>query len=135
MPRFKTHLLIGAATGAAYSLAKQTSRQNPHMECSLEICPVHIAASAAAAAIGSCIPDMVEPANRKTGPNHRGSLHSFLSMAIGIKTTHFLATCETESTPMRWVADLAGAFCAGYASHLAADAFTPKGLSLICKGF
>lgn len=134
MPRFKTHLVIGAATGSTYSLAIQAYRQSLNPNLPQEINPVHVAVCSLAAAIGGCVPDAFEPADRKTGPNHRGKLHSFAVGAVGIKGAHFLAVCETGSVNERWLADIAGAFYAGYVSHLAADALTPKGLNLVCKG-
>lgn len=133
MPRFKTHLAIGIGTGSAYSLAIQAYRQNLNPDLPQEINPIHVAACAFAAALGSCAPDIFEPADRRTGPNHRGILHSFAVAALGIKGAHCLAFCETGSNNERWLADLFGAFYAGYVSHLAADALTPNGLNLVCK--
>lgn len=135
MPRFKIHLAISAATGSVYSLAIQSHRRrlNPNRPPKIDLS--HVAACSLAAAIGGCIPDIFEPANRKNGPNHRGMLHSFMSGAAGGKCAYILATCETNSIIERWLADLAGAFYAGYVSHLAADALSPKGLNLICKRF
>ena len=135
MPRFKTHLAIGVATGSAYSLASQTYRQRLNPRLPQEINPLHVLACAVAAAIGGCAPDAFEPADRLTGPNHRGKLHSFAVGAVGVKGAHYLAFCETGSENERWQADLAAAFYAGYVSHLAADALTPRGLTLFCKGW
>ena len=132
MPRFAEHSIIGGGTGALYSLAVQQSRQTTAHP---QIDPVHTLACAFAGFLGSCVPDKLEPADRDTGPNHRGAIHSGSFLALMAEAIRYFATLETKSEFMRWLADLAGAFCAGVTSHLVADSFTPRGLNLAVKGF
>lgn len=132
MPRFAEHSIIGGGTGAFYSLAVQQFRQTTAQP---QIDPVHTVACAFAGFLGSCLPDKLEPADRCTGPNHRGVIHSASFLALMAEAVRYFATLETKSKFMRWLADLAGAFCAGVSSHLVADLSTPRGLNFAVKGF
>lgn len=132
MPRFKEHAVIGTTVGALFSLVTQSSRQagEPY-----SIDPMHVSACALAGFLGGCVPDVVEPANRMVGPNHRGAFHSFWLLALMMKGAHHFATLNAENEADRWLADIAGAACAGVSSHLIADSTTSRGLNLICKEF
>lgn len=70
-----------------------------------------------------------------TGPNHRGADHSASFLALMAEAIRYFLTLETKSEFMRWLADLAAAFCSGVTFHLVADSFTRRGPSLAGKGF
>lgn len=97
--------------------------------------PMHTASCAMAGFLGSCLPDKLEPASPSTGPNHRGAVHSVSFLALTGEVARYLASLEIKSEFLRWLVDLAAAFCAGVGSHLVADQFTPRGLSFAVKGF
>jgi hypothetical protein len=108
------------------------------------------------ALLGASFPDVIEPA---TTPNHRGPAHAVVPMgAIGFalwnladdwqdwlraKADEFnyraaLATdgfwkflFQTAELLLRIVAGAIASFIGGYASHLALDATTPRGLPLL----
>ena len=122
MANFKTHFLVGAATGAVANLVKQASQKalDPGREFSwYEL----LAWSAAGGAIAS-IPDLLEPA---TSPNHRGFFHSiaFGALAIFALKGKHLDRIDSE------VKELLGLAAYSYLSHLFLDATTPKGLPII----
>jgi membrane-bound metal-dependent hydrolase YbcI (DUF457 family) len=132
MPRFAEHALLGTGAGIFYSLAVQDSRQ---ASPSAAIDPTHTCVCAFAGFLGSCVPDQLEPADRSVGPCHRGAFHSMWFLAMMVKGAHHFATMKTQSELERWLADIAGAFCAGLSSHLIADFSTSRGLNFACKGF
>jgi membrane-bound metal-dependent hydrolase YbcI (DUF457 family) len=81
--------------------------------------------SAVGGAFAGCLPDILEPA---CSPNHRGVGHGLALLGlIGFVAKNVLQ--NPDLTPETKLSVLIG--CAGYASHLGADAFTPKGLPLL----
>lgn len=132
MPRFAEHAVLGSGAGVLFSLVVQDARQAVVPEA---IDPVHMGVCAVAGSLGSCVPDRLEPASRLVGPNHRGAFHSMWFLALTVKGAHYFATLETDDEVERWLADIAGAFCAGVSSHLIADLSTSRGLNFVDKGF
>jgi membrane-bound metal-dependent hydrolase YbcI (DUF457 family) len=132
MPRFAEHAVLGSGAGLIFSLVVQGARQAP---APVAIDPVHTGVCAVAGFLGSCVPDKLEPASRVVGPNHRGAFHSMWFLALTLKGAHYFATLKTDSEVERWLADVAGAFCAGVSSHLVADLSTSRGLNFVDKGF
>jgi membrane-bound metal-dependent hydrolase YbcI (DUF457 family) len=120
MPGWKTHMILGAATGATINIAMQTCRMavDPKPEFSwgeLILCTV----TAGGAAM---LPDLLEPAN---SPNHRAFFHSVACAAL-------VAYAITGKHTGKWpaiVTLIVGAAGVGYLSHLAADATTPKSIN------
>lgn len=147
MPNRGTHTLIGAIGGALASYIAE-----PQLRGSDRFW--NVVGGALGGAIGGRLPDMLEPA---TNPNHRQFAHGVLP-AIGVtvatknmrrkardKARSWANQAHTpsasralrvgESGPPRELRFVAlGALRGletGYASHLAADALTPKGLPLV----
>lgn len=124
-------LLFGAAAIAL--LAAQTNRRVSIGE---------VLGGAAAGYLGSRIPDVLEPAHH---PNHRGPVHSVATLAlVGHQLAPLaaranrlaLANAEREGDPLlrflkQFAAGLGVGAAAGFTSHLAADATTPKSLPLL----
>ena len=132
MPGFAEHAVMGSGAGALFSLAVQDARQT---SVPVGLDPVHVGVCAVAGFLGSCVPDKLEPASRMIGPNHRGVFHSMWFLALTIKGAHYFATLKPDNEVERWLADVAGAFCAGVSSHLIADLSTSRGLNFAGKGF
>lgn len=132
MPKYPVHAFLGVASGAAYSVAVQAQR-SPQGGADFD--PVHTGVCAFAGYLGGCLPDKLEPADRATGPNHRGALHSVWLLVFALRGAYRLANMNVENDFQRWAADIAGAFCAGVSSHLLADLTTARGLNFVCKEF
>jgi membrane-bound metal-dependent hydrolase YbcI (DUF457 family) len=117
MPGAKTHFGLGAATSALYYAVEcEQKNQNYNLE--------EILFAAAGGGISGVMPDQIEPA--KT-PNHREFFHSVLFAAgLGTGTTEIDRLDLTEKQKA-----MAKSLSAGYLSHLAADATTPKRLPLV----
>ena len=135
MPNYATHALLGTGVGAVYSCVIQDNRQVQAGTSQRETNPFHVGMCAFAGFLGSCVPDKLEPADRAIGPNHRGSCHSLWALGLAIKGAYYFSQQQTKTELERWVADFLGAFCAGIASHLAADMTTARGLNFAAKGF
>jgi membrane-bound metal-dependent hydrolase YbcI (DUF457 family) len=122
MPGWKTHIIIGAATGAAVNVALQTGRkvlkpQTPFDWGEFFICT-------GAASVAALAPDILEPA---TSPDHRGFFHSVAMAAI-------VAYVMTGKHTGKWptiITLIVGAAGVGYLSHLIADSTTPKSINLV----
>lgn len=132
MPRFAEHAVLGSGAGVLFSLVVQDARR---VTVPGEVDLVHTGVCAVAGFLGSCVPDKLEPASRIVGPNHRGAFHSMSFLALTGKWAHYFATLKTDNEVERWLADIAGAFCAGMSSHLLADLSTSRGLNFAGKGF
>lgn len=135
MPNYATHALLGTGAGAVYSLVVQDSRQADVIISARETNPFHVSMCAFAGFLGGSVPDKLEPADRFTGPNHRGACHSVWALGLALKGAHYFSNVQAKTELERWIADFLGAFCAGIASHLAADMTTPRGLNFAAKGF
>jgi membrane-bound metal-dependent hydrolase YbcI (DUF457 family) len=145
----KRHVVLGAAVGlSGYALYLWVRGEKISL-------PELIGASLSGVA-GALLPDVLEPA---TNPNHRSFFHSvsFASAAglsvwswawrIRDEQVRFAEECEWranavcdehEKNGWRWkalwhrfLAGLIPGLILGYASHLAADAVTPKSLPLL----
>jgi LexA-binding, inner membrane-associated putative hydrolase len=108
---------------------------------------------------GSMMPDALEPA---TSSWHRDFCHSWAVQVSAVKALalvgawesecrklaiEYQARCQSEPDPpkrflyslaelfWRLVTGLAAGFIAGYSSHLALDALTPRGLPLLARQF
>lgn len=90
-----------------------------------ELDPVEMFAAFCFGAAGGLFADILEPAN---SPNHRAFFHSIIFAAILFygkdKLCEILDLDENGKRYLNW-------FISAYASHLALDARTPKGLPII----
>ncbi len=149
MPNGKQHALIGAIAGAIRSFHDEPNLRGRDRW-------FHLAGSVLGGIAGSKIPDWLEPA---THPNHRQAAHGVLpNLALAkmtkptrrylrVKSKRWarqgevpvqgqLARSNTDGISRDFRFLISGSisgFEAGYASHLVADAFTPKSLPLIGK--
>jgi inner membrane protein len=149
MANRKQHIILGAAAGvggcAVYSYIKEEKPSWPEL-----------IGSGLSGAAGSLLPDLIEPA---TNPNHRSFFHSVSFAAVAGPTAGSWAwrfrdeqirraeECELRANAAldgfekilwklqaflhRFLAGAVPGLILGYASHLAADALTPKGLPLL----
>ncbi len=85
-------------------------------------------ASGAGAALTEGLPDVIDP---PTGPSHRDVAHGALPVGA-LTVAAFNAAQNTPDPIMRRFAE---GMAIGPATHLAADATTPKGINLIKRGF
>lgn len=147
MPNRGTHVAAGAIVGGATALVLANER--PPTAAWPEL-----AGGLLGGALGGILPDVLEPA---TSPNHRKLAHSVVvagSLALA-EVTEWQAACrarsaarseaaallplgsrersEAELAVLWWsfLAGLIAGFFAGYASHLALDALTPRSLPLL----
>ena len=151
MPRRRTHTVVGTALGGAAGLITASRLPEEHR-------PIHVAFALFGGFVGGQLPDVIEPA---LSPNHRGAFHSV--GALGLTGFTWLANwqadcharakgCDeraggTHLTDAQrsdelfkafWWRALAGfsvGIIAGYASHLALDATSPRGLPLLGQRF
>jgi membrane-bound metal-dependent hydrolase YbcI (DUF457 family) len=126
MPNRAKHLAIGGVASALCELLYQYSQSksaNILDFFSKELDLGNVLAASAGGLIGSLAPDLLEPAYN---PNHRQFFHSWATFGgVGAAGSYL-----TGNTPQ---AAFARGGVVGYASHLLADARTPKGLPLIGK--
>lgn len=149
MANRKQHIVLGAAVGVSgYALYSRMKGEKVSL-------PELIGASLSGIA-GAFLPDLLEPA---TNPNHRSFFHSVtFAGAAGLSVwsrawrvrdeqIRLAEECEWranavfdehEKNVWRWkalwhrfLAGLVPGLILGYASHLAADAVTPKSLPLL----
>ncbi|MDE3152801.1 MAG: metal-dependent hydrolase [Gemmatimonadota bacterium] len=146
MPNHRTHIRTGIAVGGLTALARAAAQ--PDMCCLVEAL-----GGLAGGAIGGIAPDVLEPA---ISPNHRKLAHSVatagaISLAKvaewqdmcrrrGATATQTALSCaagtreraDAEFAAFGWsfLAGFIAGFFAGYASHLALDAVTARGLPL-----
>ena len=146
MPRIEAHSLAGVAAGAvAVPLVGRMLVS--------ELSPGEKAGVMGATLLGSCLPDLLEPA---FSPSHRGLFHSVLA-GIGLvaglaqittlnsderattRTSHggetvgwYCRQPEPEAYPwLKPISALLIALIIGYLLHLVMDSTTPKGLPLL----
>lgn len=122
MPNVKTHLFVGAMTGAAVNIHLQLKRMEQPGAKKFDWGEFLICSVAAGAA--ALLPDLLEPA---TTPNHRKFFHSITMAAI---VTYAITGDHTKRLSARDVL-LLTVVGMGYLSHLAADATTPKCIAII----
>jgi membrane-bound metal-dependent hydrolase YbcI (DUF457 family) len=122
MPNAQQHLVVGLAAGAITSALIQMSRQAA--DPSLRFDWGHLLLCAGAGGAAAMLPDLLEPA---VHPWHRGFFHSV--------TAAFAVACLLSETRKhrlpKFTRMLLLAAAAGYGSHLAADALTPRSIPLI----
>jgi len=149
MANSREHLLWGAAAGAGvYILSAWITGE--------KISFSELLGSALSGVLTAKVPDILEPA---THPNHRAVFHSVCFAGLALPNA-WAATCKKReeiigqaqecerraaiatnnqerdywSQQANWLRFCAGSLLGlvpGYASHLAADALTPKGLPLL----
>lgn len=149
MPNRDEHFKLGVMAGPSYSLisASVTGKQPS---------PGELLGASISSAFSSHLPDLLEPA---THPNHRSTFHSKLFLGVIAlfawpkieaarwEQLRIAEDCRQNAASstllyvqMYWqqeaqrheiYAGLLGGLIPGYASHLLADAQTPKGLPLI----
>lgn len=152
MPNRDVHEVAGVLAGAlaAYHFGKVETPQQLAFE---------VAGGAIGGYWGAKLPDVFDP---PTCPNHRHFAHGCVSCSLAIWAAYesllslqnflraeadrlaferqqatdgvlIVLSIAAEASLRIAVGAIAGVV-AGYASHLALDAFTPKGLPLICRG-
>ncbi len=148
MPRRSVHLAAGVLCGAG--LALLTTGGLPDRDRVPELLGAGLAG-----ALGGLLPDILEPAS--AGPHHRALAHSLVA-AFGLSRVDWLgqvralraqadqlhAAAAADGCPVAerdrligraWCTHLAAGLLlgavAGYGSHLALDAGTPKGLPML----
>lgn len=109
------HLQTGALVGFGFHILRCVVRnESPTLES--------MVAATAGGVLGSCGPDVLEPARH---PNHRRLAHS-VAVGVGVTVTT-LQSAQKPMTPGRAFWEGVGV---GYGSHLAHDSTTPAGLPL-----
>jgi len=122
MPNAKTHLIIGGVTGAAVNVQLQLDRLSADPNGRFDWSELLVCTAAAATA--ALLPDLLEPA---TTPNHRAFCHSVAAAALVAYAVSGNHTKECSQSELLLLAMLG----LGYLSHLAADATTPRSITLI----
>jgi len=90
---------------------------------------IWIPIAATVGVVAAALPDMIESAKQR-GPNHRAFFHSWVVL-IGITITGYILYKGRIPLDQNTLWGLALPAIAGYASHLIADWWTPKGLPFI----
>jgi membrane-bound metal-dependent hydrolase YbcI (DUF457 family) len=122
MPNSKTHLIIGAGTGAVVNVLLQTDRMT--MDHTLKFDWNELLLCTAIGAGAGLLPDILEPAD---SPNHRAFFHSIAMAAlVAYSITGKHTKKWSPTTLLFW-----GVASVAYLSHLGADACTPKSIRLI----
>lgn len=116
------HAILGALVGAGVALAAELAacRSDPHRKINGWL----VAGGAIVGTGSALIPDVLEPA---TSPNHRAFCHSVvagLGVSWALCGQHTLRCTPADRTLLACAA-------AGYISHLAADAFTPRSIRFV----
>jgi membrane-bound metal-dependent hydrolase YbcI (DUF457 family) len=122
MPNLKTHLVVGAATGAVLNILYQAGKSRRAATYRFDL--LQFAACTGAGATVGALADVIEPA---TTPNHRAFFHSVTFGGVGT-----YACFGPHSDNWSQETKEGGRFlwlC--YLSHLVADSTTPKGLPLL----
>jgi len=154
MPRRRTHVRVGAVSGAvsgAGLAAYRSVGQRPWPRL------IEIAGGGARGARGGCFPDVLEP---PYWPGHRGPAHSvsalvLIGRVVYDKLDEWQATLRRHAdrcaekraeyepgsllamawalaeAALRFTAGLLAGVAAGYISHIGLDALTPAGITLI----
>jgi membrane-bound metal-dependent hydrolase YbcI (DUF457 family) len=149
MANRKQHAILGATVGvggyALYSCMKKEKLSWPEL-----------LGAGLSGVVGAFLPDIIEPA---TSPNHRSFFHSVTFMGVAgplvwsrvwhirDEQVRIAEECELRANAMwdgpektswklkallhRFLAGVLPGLILGYASHLAADATTPKGLPFL----
>lgn len=121
MPNAKTHFIVGAVTGAVVNATLQLTQGSLKRKETFDWGEFLVSAGTAGAA--ALLPDLIEPA---TTPNHRKFFHSVFMAGI---VAYLMTGKHTKRLPRTTLLLLTVAG-AGYLSHLAADATTPKCISI-----
>lgn len=127
MANSKEHSNIGEILGLALGIGSYIIKQNnnPDSEFNLLEFAGYAAGGYGLGSIVAKLPDIIEPAS---DPNHRKTFHSW-GAGIAITWGTIKAVTDTDlSHEAKTAIAVAGA---GYLSHLALDADTPKGLPMI----
>lgn len=82
----------------------------------------------ASAAVGSKLPDVLEPAIHS---HHRQFFHSLLVLGGAIYAVRWLWKWKPETTEQRCLRAALCGLLVGYCSHLGMDAFTPRSIPVI----
>jgi hypothetical protein len=149
MPGRKVHAPVGATAGIGMALYEARDEQPIHRA-------LEMIGGALAGALGARLPDYLEPA---TSSWHRGPAHSWAAIGISTRSMRGLRQCSsycrqraayyralrsTECSPLfallyafaeafwRAASGFLSGLAAGYISHLALDALTPRGIPLFC---
>lgn len=118
-----THKFVGGLTGLGVAVALEHAEQDKEKSINPLVAIV-------IGTISGKLPDILEPA---TNPHHRQFFHSWAILGVvgyGMKKAYDWNPEDRAGKFLRAVALCAGA---GYISHLALDAFTPRSLPMIGK--
>ncbi len=154
MPNADTHIPVGVASGAVMAITRVPSGADGYQAT------IETLGGMLGGLIGAKMPDIIDPA---TCPNHRGFGHGmFNALTAGKlylkklpqwqaefreKANSYEAMAQAEQDGFKRfllvaksilclaIAGLLAGLFAGYASHLALDFTTPKGLPLLYRGF
>jgi hypothetical protein len=155
MANGKTHRRIGKASGALTAIARTQTTDTP-----LDVL-LHAVGGYCGGAVGAAMPDVIEPAVHS---HHRNVAHSYTTGGAVVATTAkylevWEAYCRSKATAaalrrtqtgrselqtlgsvleeLLWklLYGFGPGVAAGYVSHLALDAGTPRGIPLLLRGF
>ena len=116
-----THRLVAGSAAALYVAHRQ------HVAGTPSVRPV---LAGVAAALTTCLPDILEPA---TSPNHRQFFHSLVWAGLIVAAVNKLREWKPTKPSEILLKDLAMCAAAGYLIHLALDAMTKKSLPILGK--
>lgn len=144
----QTHMMVGVPVGAAVAAYAGRDQLGPNLL-------VEIVGGGLGGALGALLPDRLEP---PTSSWHRSIAHSYTTAAAGIKVvpralSSWQRECRARARKHDWLKEqtvdpwvrlwhaacalfwrilsgFAVGLAAGYASHLALDFLTPRGLPL-----
>ncbi len=132
MPNFEKHfetgLMIGATVGAGMELWRQLRaiRKKRQERFDFERFAGKTLASMLLGALGSALPDALEPADTY---NHHRFFHSWLTaMGLSVAEFYMLSKELDEEDLTDFIISRIGL---GYISHLSLDSETPKGLPFV----
>jgi membrane-bound metal-dependent hydrolase YbcI (DUF457 family) len=148
MPGQRVHTAVGTLSGAAYAWYRSSTETEWNRI-------LETLGGALGGGLGGRLPDILEPAD---SPNHRGPAHGFLAggaaLAAKLEGAHKYCCDQAETYRVKYVAHAAvndpvallywlvemfwriaagllSGLQAGYLSHLALDALTPRSLPLL----
>jgi membrane-bound metal-dependent hydrolase YbcI (DUF457 family) len=118
MPNRNVHMLIGAGAGFGVSLLISKIKEE-------KIGVAEYASATICGIIGSLIPDKIDTPMH---PNHRSIAHG--TLPVGFVIYKSIKIIDQGALPS-WLRYAIYGFVAGYALHLLADLFTPKGIPIL----
>lgn len=124
MPAKKEHVKFGIGTSIATESVQMFNDHKKGNKVSIKDVFIHIGISGIFGAFGSLLPDKLEPAKSF---NHRSLFHSIIALCAVVCGLFLLFKSKKRNYAFSAIKSTG----VGYASHLAQDSKTPKGLPLI----